>query len=372
MPGPPWRGPDAEETGLRRLALAPLGAASRLMAAGAWLHRASYRSGWLRPARLEAAVVSVGNLAVGGTGKTPLAAWLALELHRRGRRVTLASRGYGGVASRSGAVVVVSDGRFVHSRAEEAGDEPMLLASLAPGVPVVVARNRATAGLRAISAFGAEILVLDDGFQHHRLHRDVDIVTLDGARGLARGRVLPRGPLREGTRALRFADAVGVVDGPLSELDAALLERRAPAAFRFEASRRPAGLRSLDGAPVGPPSSLEGREVGLLSGIAQPDSFRRTVEALGARVVAERRFPDHHRYRASDVEGLRRQAQRWITTQKDAIKLLPSWLDGVEVASLEIAVSVEGGRVLVDWLESRLRQGRAGDRSPPARDRATR
>src|SRR5262247_1920938 len=168
---------DREESLARQLALAPLDAASWLYAGAAWLHREAAARGVVRPRRLAARVVSVGNLVVGGTAKTPLAAWIAAQLRRRGRKVALASRGY----RRPGGepVEVVSDGRFVHGTAATAGDEPMLLAAQAPGVPVLVARDRGVAGLRAISAFGAEVIVLDDGFQHHRLARDVDVLTFD-------------------------------------------------------------------------------------------------------------------------------------------------------------------------------------------------
>jgi tetraacyldisaccharide 4'-kinase len=116
-------------------------------------------------------------------------------------------------------VEVVSDGRFVHGTRGHAGDEPMLLAAQAPGVPVLVGRDRGLVGLRAISAFGAEVIVLDDGFQHHRLHRDVDVLTFDGGLGLGNRRVLPRGPLRERSARSRARDAIGVVDGPLPERD---------------------------------------------------------------------------------------------------------------------------------------------------------
>jgi tetraacyldisaccharide 4'-kinase len=154
-------------------ALLPLLPASWLYGAGAWFHRAVYRSGRRRPLRLPCRVVSVGNLVVGGAGKTPTAAWLAAGLQRRGHKVVLASRGYGRRGSKG--VLVVSDGRFVRSHVAQAGDEPLVLAAHAPGVPVLVGRDRALVGWRALSAFGADVLVLDDGFQHHRLHRDVDL-----------------------------------------------------------------------------------------------------------------------------------------------------------------------------------------------------
>ncbi len=341
-----------EESALRRILLLPLDVVAWLYGLGALVHRLSWRS-LRRPKQLSCRVLSVGGITVGGSGKTPLAARLARGLHRRGGRVALATRGY----RRRGreAVRVVSDGRHVRSHVDAAGDEPLLLAAHAPGVPVLVGRDRGVVGLRAVSAFASEVLVLDDGFQHHRLARDLDLVVLDGSIGFGNGRVLPRGPLREPARALRHADMIVVVDPPLPPEDAARLERLAPDAPRYEARRIPAGVRPLRGGEVERPSSLASADVGLLAGIANPESLRRTVEGLGARVVAERFFADHHRYRARDVEGLGLGAPLWVTTEKDALKILPAWVgdDDLRVLTLELRVSDEE-RLLAD-LEARLR-----------------
>jgi len=289
---------DASPLGLVLLPLLPV---SWLYGAGAWLHRALYRAGALRRSHFPGRVVSVGNLVVGGTAKTPLSAWVAAALRSRGHRVVIASRGYGGSGRDS--VVVVSDGRYVHSRAEIVGDEAMVLAAHAPGVPVLVGRDRALVGWRALSLFGADVLVLDDGFQHHRLYRDVDLVGFDSSLGLGNRHVLPRGPLREPTHALRFAHAIGSVDGPLPPADAALIRRIAPRARPFEVRRVPTGVRPLRGGEWEPPEALRGAEVGLLAALGNPTAFRRTLEALGARVVAERFYRDHHRYRRRSLRG---------------------------------------------------------------------
>ena len=177
-------------------------------------------------------------------------------------------------------MIVVSDGRFVHSRAEVAGDEAMVLAAHAPGVPVLVGRDRALVGWRAVSVFGADVLVLDDGFQHHALHRDLDLVTFDGGLGCGNRRTLPRGPLREPACALRHADAIGVVDGPLPAADAAFIERFAPGSHRFEARRTPVVLRPLRGGAGASPESLKDTDVGLLAALADPAAFRRSLESL--------------------------------------------------------------------------------------------
>ena len=341
------------ETPLQAVVLLPLLPLSWLYGAGAWVERVLYRKGAFRRSHFPGHVISVGNLVVGGTGKTPLAAWIATRLHRRGRRVAIASRGYGRRGSEP--VVVVSDGRFVRSHAGVAGDEAMVLAAHAPGVPVLVGRDRALVGWRAVSVFGADVLVLDDGFQHYGLHRDVELVTFDGRLGCGNRHVLPRGPLREPARALRQADAIGVIDGPLPDSDAAFIERFAPGTRRFEARRAPVGLRLLRGGAGASPELLEDAEVGLLAALADPASFRRSLESLGARVVAERTFCDHHRYRERDLRGIAAEAPLWVTTEKDAVKILPSWVGRADVRVLEIELEVAEPDRLLDWVDSRLR-----------------
>jgi len=342
-----------EETPAQRALRAPLTLASGLYGAGARLHRAAYRRGWLRARRLSCTVVSVGNLTAGGSGKTPLAAWLAHGLRQRGYKVALASRGYGGRGRAR--VQVVSDGHRVQAAVSEAGDEPLLLAAHAPGVPVLVGADRSVVGLRAISLFGADVLVLDDGFQHHRLSRDVDVVVMDGRLGFGNGRLLPRGPLREPLAALAHAHAVGVVDGPLPAADARRLEVVAPEARRFRARRRPVGVRPLRGGAPEPVETLRGVDVGIVAGIARPDSLRATLTEAGARVVAERAFPDHHRYTARDLEGLTAATPVWVTTEKDAVKILPAWVGDADVRVLVIDLAVEEGGAFLDWVEGRLR-----------------
>jgi len=333
-----------------RAALLPLDLAALVYRLGARLHRTLYERRLIEPRRLSCRVVSVGNLAVGGSGKTPLSAWLAARLHERGDRVALATRGYRRRA-RSGPVTVVSDGRSVYADLSRAGDEALLLAAHAPGVPVLVGRDRSVVGLHAVAAFGSDILVLDDGFQHHRLARDVEIVCFDGAFGFGNRRLLPRGPLREPPSALRLADAVVIVDGPLLATDAALLERAAPGLPQFQARRRPVGLRSLAGDRTTPPEVLAGERVGLLAGLARPDAFRRSLEGLGAEVVAERCFRDHHRYRPADVRSLHREAGIWVTTEKDAAKILPSWLPpATDLRVLLIELAMEEPERFLTWL----------------------
>ena len=361
----PWR--DVRDEGaLERILCLPLDLLALGTGVGARLHRALYEGRWIASRKLPCKVIAVGSPVVGGAGKTPVAAWLAGRLRARGHRVVLASRGYG--RQRRDAVHAVSDGRYVCGDVVGMGDEPLILAAHATGVPVLVGRDRGVVGLRAVSAFGAEVLVLDDGFQHHRLRRDLDIVTLDGGFGLGNRRLLPRGPLREPLSALARAHAVGFVDGPLGDTDARALERHLVSPFRFEARRRPVRLRPIEGGPGGPPSDLAGARVGLLAGIGQPEAFRRTVEALGATVIARRIFRDHHRYRKRDLRGLHREADLWVTTEKDAVKILPTWVHRCELRVLVIDLRVDDEAAVLDWVEQHLdvqTHGREKTRSQP-------
>jgi tetraacyldisaccharide 4'-kinase len=354
MKRPDWLD-DREPSAARRVALAPLRAASWAYAAGAALHRAAYARGFAQRARLACKVVSVGNLVVGGTGKTPLAAWIATQLRARGRRVALLARGVGGTPREP--VHVASDGVRALLPVSVVGDEALLLAQLAPGVPVLVARRRALAGARAITDFRARVLVLDDGFQHHALARDVDLVAF-GASGLGSGAMLPRGPLREPLGALARAHALLTPSTGLPASDQPRVAHAAPHAARFGVLREPRELRALGThAPrlaSAPPSALAGREVGVLSALAQPRALRETAEALGARVVAERAFADHHSFCASDLSGLAREASLWITSEKDAVKIEPAWCAGADVRVLALETSVVEPESFLAWLEARL------------------
>ena len=352
-PRPAWF--DERQPGwLRRLALAPLRVASWCYAAGAVLARAARRSRILPRSRLACGVVSVGNLSVGGSAKTPLAAWVALALREEGIASAILSRGYGRREPRRTLLVAGAQGGAGDPR--RSGDEPEWLGSKARGIPVWVSRRRVDAGRRSIMHFGTQVVVLDDGFQHTRLARDVDLVSVDATSGFGNQAVLPRGPLREPLPALRHADAVVVVDGPLHPSDEAAVSRWAPAARRVTARRVPARLAALgdDGRSL-PLTRLRGTPVGMLCGIAQPVSLLRTLEGLGARVHTERVFPDHHAYERGDLRGLGEEASLWITTEKDALKLDPAWIDDTEVWVLGVEIEVEDAGAFRGWLVDRLR-----------------
>jgi tetraacyldisaccharide 4'-kinase len=352
MSSPPHFEPLGVSPEPARAAAWPLRAAASVYGAGARLHRASYARGWLRQRQLACAVLSVGSLTVGGAGKTPTAAWIAAGLAARGRRVVLATRGYGRAVEEP--VSVVSDGRWLRATPPTAGDEPLVLAAHAPGVPVLAGRDRGLAGLRAVSAYGADLLVLDDGFQHHRLRHDLEVLTFDAREGLGNRTMLPGGPLRERPSELRRAHAIGVVDGELDAADEALLEEHGRLAYRYSASRRPRALTQLGRHTALAAEALHGMRVGVLCGLASPAGFERSLESLGALIVARCILPDHHRYRIDDLRSLHADADCWVTTEKDAVKIPPGWLGSLDLRVLTMELEVERGDELLDWIEVRL------------------
>jgi tetraacyldisaccharide 4'-kinase len=284
------------------------GGASLLAPLG-WLYgsitavrRQAYASGLLRSHAVGKPVIVVGNLSVGGTGKTPVVAWLAERLSAEGVKVGIVSRGHG----RS-----TRDVRFVHDDADwrEVGDEPLLLRRLT-GCDTVVAIDR-VAGARHLVRSGADLVICDDGLQHLRLARDCEIVVIDGARGFGNGRLLPAGPLREPASRIRKARLVivnGVAEHPsLNEL---------PDAFQMVLSgNRARRLDELDG-PV-PLEHFRGKRVHAVAGIGHPERFFRHLSVFGMDVV-EHAFPDHHPFAAADLEF--GDQQPVLMTQKDAVK----------------------------------------------------
>jgi tetraacyldisaccharide 4'-kinase len=307
-----WWRERGDEPLLQRVLLWPLSLCALGYAAGARLAARRPR------VRAGVPVISVGNLVVGGAGKTPVALLLCEELRRRGRRVALLSRGYGG-SSRAG-VAWVCRGEGPLLGAAEAGDEPVLLARRAPWLPVLVGRDRALLADAAVAA-GAEVLVLDDGLQHHRLQRDLDVLVVDARNPLGNGRLLPRGPLREGPAALARLGGRGLLwltggGGTDSAALPGLLAAAAAAGLRgpvrSEAAPRPA-------------PELRGARVFLLAGIARPGRFEASVAALGAEVCGRAFFPDHHRFSAAELRAVQERAAalgaRLVTTEKDAARL---------------------------------------------------
>jgi tetraacyldisaccharide 4'-kinase len=313
--------------------------------------------GVLRQEKVGCPVVSVGNLTVGGTGKTPMVILLAGMLRDRGMRPAVLSRGYGGKSTSE--VLVVSDGRQILAGPEEAGDEPVLIARRLKGIPVLAGAKRALTGRYARENFGVDVMVLDDGFQHRWIHRDLDIVLLDSRQPLGNGLLLPRGPLREPPAALVRAGVIVFTrsedsTGPSMDKElSGILSGRPVLRTRI----RPTKFVGADGTEL-PLSFLAGKKVFAFAGIAQPDSFRQTLEGLGGVIAGFRAFPDHHRYTAEDwgrIEhdaGLVR-ADLVLATEKDLVKLQGIAQALSRIHGLSIETEILEGR---DRLEEALRQ----------------
>ena len=347
-----------------------LSAVSVLYGAGVALRNAFYDTGVLGSGKLDRRVVSVGNLTAGGTGKTPMTIFLAVSLRRMGCRPVVISRGYGGDAEKKGAVV--SDGYKLLCGSDVSGDEPFMMASCMRGIPVLVGGDRYKSGLRAVSEFDPDIILMDDGFQHRRLHRDLDIVLVDAATMFGNGRLIPRGMLREPLRSIGRADAVvltrcvGDCNTSRDKLQK-MLSRPAIAQKKRGFSGRMPIFRARhesylsfkqDGrAPIAATipeqtpetgfSAISKARVFVFSGIAGNRSFKKTVEEHAGIVTGSMFFPDHHRY--SDEE-LRRIADAaasggadfLATTEKDYVRVagrmpadIPVCVIGVRIVFVE-------------------------------------
>ena len=332
------------DTPARRCAVALLVPASLVYGAAIRVRNACWDLGLLTPEHVAAHVVSVGNLTVGGSGKTPVTIWLAEAFMRRGRRVGVVARGYG--KRRVGVVVVGVDGRPLVTP-EEGGDEAVLVARRL-AVAVVTGERRVQAARRACTEFGCDTIVLDDGFQHRALARDADLV-LVGADGHP-ARLLPAGPLRESVRALERARAVLAL-GDEPALPAAPRVPAGVAAFSGRIAPS-AGVRVEDDVFVAHDLALVPRQgVIAVAGVARPERFWRMLDRLGIRATEHLRFPDHHAYGPADVERLQQAGAGVVTTEKDLVKLarVPG-LRTIPLHAIRLAVEVKDGERLVDLL----------------------
>jgi tetraacyldisaccharide 4'-kinase len=306
------------------------------------LRRALYERKIFKSRRGPLPVISVGNLTVGGTGKTPFVGYLARGLARQKHKPAILARGYRARA-RGGS-----------------NDELDMLARQLPDVLTVANPNRLAASMRAAEE-GADVAVLDDGFQHFALQRDLDVLLIDATRPFGTGRLLPRGTLREPAENAARADLVALTRVDLAGLSQVgelrtWLRRLRPDMPVVECCFRPRALRPL-GNPDGealPPESLSGRKIGAFAGLAQPRGFGQTLRSVGAEVAYSRRFPDHHRYSARDiaavVEGAGAAgAEMLVTTEKDAVKLEDLPAPEMPLYCLSIETEIDEGEDLL-WL----------------------
>ncbi|MBW2109780.1 MAG: tetraacyldisaccharide 4'-kinase [Deltaproteobacteria bacterium] len=330
---------------------------SQCYGAGIAVRNGLYRQGLCGSRKLPCRVISIGNLTVGGTGKTPMAIDIVQRLRGLGVPVAVISRGYGGRRQKAGGIV--SDGKQIRMSAREAGDEPVLMAERLRGVPVLVGKDRYRVGMAAIERFGVQVLVLDDAFQYLAVHRDWNLVLLDGARPFGNGHLLPRGPLREPISSLRRADTIVLTrcDGPrMTEQDQQRLRHLAAASPVFHcrhvvegvvALRRPQSRmgRAVGRLSEGDPGALNGRRVLAFSGIVGNRAFQEMVSTLGCRMIQGLSFPDHHQYTNDDLEAILKSARRGgcdvvVTTEKDLVRIgerASSW--PIEVLALRIKIS---------------------------------
>ncbi len=303
---------------------------AKLYAGGVRVRAWLYERGWLKQKRLPAPVISVGNLTVGGTGKTPCVAWLANWLEAQGYATAILSRGYKRTSSGR---VEVSDGTRLLCDAATAGDEPYLLAQSCPGVRVIVDQDRHGAGRWLVERVPVSVFLLDDGFQHLRLRRDLNLVLIDATDELAYARMAPFGRLREPLPALRRADAVIVThaDQPFDRnaLEATIRRYtrvRVPILYAQHTLTR---LRRLGTDEICKVGDMAGQDIAAFSGIARPEQFIRDLGRLKLRIVWHSNFPDHYRYTLADLGNINKAAVKAhaiaiITTEKDAMNLAPT------------------------------------------------
>lgn len=287
-----------------------------------------YDHGVRRIEKLDCPVISVGNITVGGTGKTPMVIAIARLLLEKGHHPAVISRGYGGKAGNG--VRIVSDGHEIKAGYREAGEEAVLIANSVADVPVLTNPDRTLAGRVALKRFGIDMLILDDAFQHRRLHRDLDIVMVDALRPFANGLMLPAGPLRESSASLHRAHIL-IRTGPDRSSheqpdDAALFRKAGFHGIILRGVHKPQALIHPTGKDILPLDTLRGKKIVAFSGIGRPEHFRKTLLDLGAELAAFHTFPDHHAYRTADLEQIqdtfRQSGASWIiTTQKDQVKL---------------------------------------------------
>ena len=322
-----------------------------------------YQHRIFRTRHLGCLVVVVGNLTVGGTGKTPVVEKFARSLASRGRKVAILSRGYKSKPvplwkrlarqiSHRGDLPpkVVSDGKTVLLNSEEAGDEPFMLASNLPGVMVFVDKNRVNAGSYAIRKYGVDTLILDDGFQYLPLKGRLNLLLVDKTNPFGNGQLLPRGILREPIKHLKRASFVfltksnGVADPQLE----ALIRKNNPTADIIECAHRPKYLQRLDTGEKRPLSEMNGKRIGAFSAIADHYSFEGFLRQNGAQVLYTRRFLDHHRFTDTELEHLFKQAEKedlefLVTTEKDAVRIHRDFPKTIPLYYLRLEIEILSG-----------------------------
>ena len=348
-----------------------------------------YRHRILHDQPLGCLVVVVGNLTVGGTGKTPVVEKFAKALRDRGRKVAILSRGYKSKAvpwwqkswwwlthKEEPPPRIVSDGTHVLLDSEHAGDEPFMLARNLPGVVVLVDKNRVKAGAFAIKKFGCDTLVLDDGFQYLPLKGRLNLLLVDKTNPFGNGQLLPRGILREPIKHLKRASYVFLTksNGQRDVDLEALIKKHNPEVDIIECAHQPKHLQRFGVAADAPGAReplafLKGRRVMAFSGIATPESFEKFLRDLGALIVARERFLDHYRYADEDFEALfatarKEGAECLVTTEKDAVRIPENYRCALPLYYLRLEIEIIHGAADFDEAVGRICFPQSGRRGP--------
>lgn len=334
----------------------------------------AYRNRWKEQSRLGTMVISVGNLTVGGTGKTPVVEFLSRTLRDRGRQVAVLSRGYKSkkldklqqwrdwdYEDCEELPKIVSDGTEVRLGPKYAGDEPFMLAKNLPGVSVIVDKNRVNGGRFAVTELGADTLILDDGLQYLKLEHEIDIVLVDQNSPFGTRALLPRGTLREPMRNLCRASYIIITkaQGPTDEALLARMRKYNPTAEIIETTHGPQFLQEVFGERRLELEELKGKYVAAISGIAVPESFEGLLKKLGAKVEFHRTFADHHAFEQREVDRfmqrcVERDIEMIVTTEKDAVRFpKPKELD-VELYFLRIEIEILKGHDVWERLINRI------------------
>jgi len=327
------------------IALLPITLCSYLFKAVVVLRGLLYRKGIFKRHRLSCKVISIGNITVGGTGKTPATCLIARHFKNAGCNVAVLSRGY---RAQAGAEpLIVSDGRQVIAGAEIAGDEAVMLARKLPGVPILAGQNRFLLGQRAIHDFSAQALLLDDGFQHYPLQRDLDIVLINARNPFGNGFLLPRGTLREPLSSLSRSPLIlltKVEETTAVEKLKYLINLHSPAARIFTAAIRATALKRFLDDTIIPLETVRGRQVVGLCSIGDPETFYSLLASLGCNIMQKLAFPDHHWYRSDDyavINSCGQGADFTITTEKDIVKLDKNMIDNKKMFILETEMRID-------------------------------
>ncbi len=343
---------------LAQLLLLPLALCSHAYAVAMHIRARLYQKQVLRSYRSPCKIITVGNITVGGTGKTPTVCYLADHLHKEGHRVAVVNRGYRGRAT--GTPQLVSDGEWVLSSAEAVGDEARMLAEKLNGVGVVAGRDRVAACSMAFKNAGAEIVILDDGFQHLRLKRDLDIVLVNARDPFGNGYLLPRGTLREPPRALRRAGIVLItkadtITGEALTALQEIIKEHHPDAALFSARLKPTTCcNAVTGEEIHTDILQKNRVVAFCS-IGDPEHFFSMVKGLGIIPEQQVSFPDHHAFIAADYRRLNTCAEEGaylLTTEKDVAKIDKNMINKDKLITLEVEQTIEREAVFFQTLKT--------------------